>query len=68
MKSQTIIERMNAAVDFYSRHAEFERKRAEQATDGSKIQTELLVSSAFNRGRVDAYMEMLAALGVKEDA
>ena len=67
MKEQTIIERMNEAIDFYTRHSKWERKRAEQATDGSKIQNELMMASEFNRGRASAYKEMLSMLGVKED-
>ena len=37
MKQQTIKEFMEEAIAHYTRHAEFERKKAKQATDGSRI-------------------------------
>lgn len=63
MKQQTIKEYITEAIDFYTRHAEYERMRAEQATNGSKIQAELMMASKFNEGRASAYEEMLERIG-----
>ena len=63
MKQQTIKEFMEEAIAHYTRDAEYERKRAKQATDGSSIQIELLMAAKFNEGRANAYKEMLALIG-----
>ena len=63
MKTQTIREYITEAIEFYTRHADWERAKAEQATSGSKIQAELMMSSKFNEGCASAYAEMLERIG-----
>lgn len=51
------------AIEHYERHAEWERKCAEKATNGSDIKIETLMAAKFNEGRASAYKEMLELIG-----
>lgn len=52
-------EAITEAAEFYARHAEWERSRAEQATKGSNIATEMLLAARYNEGRAAAMRETL---------
>lgn len=56
---KTIREQLQEGFSFYTRHADWEQQRADQATAGSEIQRELREAAAFNRGRADAYKEIM---------
>lgn len=51
----------------YSRHAEWEKARADRATTGSDIQQEILRAYSYNKGRAAAIKEVLDLLGGMPD-
>ena len=55
----TLKEYVTKAAELYESRAEWETKRAEQATNGSNIQREISQASAYNRGRAAAMREVL---------
>lgn len=58
----TLKQTLKKAQEFYTRHAEWERKKAEQATPGSNIREEMLRAAAYNEGRAKAMEEALGFL------
>lgn len=56
---KTLTQRVLDAADFYKSHAEWERKRAEQATKGSWIAEEMMQAAKYNEGRAAAMLEAL---------
>lgn len=56
---KTLKQQVLDAADFYKRHAEWERKRAEQATKGSGIADEMMQAAKYNEGRAAAMLEAL---------
>lgn len=47
------------AAEHYERHAEWERKRMERATEGSSVQREIRDAYKYNAGRAKAMREAL---------
>ena len=54
---KTLKQQVLYAADFYKRHAEWERKRAEQATKGSGIAPEKMGADKCNEGAWAALLE-----------
>ena len=48
--------------DQYQRHAEWEKKRADRATEGSDVQHEILRAHSYNKGRAKAIGEVIELL------
>lgn len=48
------------AAEHYDKYANFEKRRADHATEGSNIQKENMYAYQFNRGRAEAMREVLA--------
>lgn len=59
MEKKTLKQSIVEAAEHYERHAEYLRKRAERATNGSDIQREMKEMYQFNRGRAKAMREAL---------
>lgn len=59
-KERTLKERLREAAAEYTHHAEWEDKKAAQATWGSRIRQEVTEASKYNRGRADAMNEVLS--------
>lgn len=57
---KTLKDYIKDAVEHYDKHANFEKCRADQATEGSNIQKEIMYAYQFNRGRAAAMREVLA--------
>lgn len=66
-KVEALRNELTAMRDHYERHAEWNRKRAERATQGSSIQQEILRGEAYNRGRANAIKEVLELLGFDDN-
>lgn len=56
---QRLMERLMFGIVHYNSHAEWEQKKAAQATNGSSIQREMELASAFNSGRAAACKEIM---------
>lgn len=56
---ETLKKMLEEAAAHYERHAEWEKARAEQATDGSNIQHEVLRAYKYNLGRAAGIREAL---------
>lgn len=56
---KTLKSQITEAADYYKRHAEWERSRAEQATNGSDIAAEMMMAARYNEGRAAAMREAL---------
>lgn len=59
MNVEKLIQELTEQAEFYERHSEWERSRAEQATDGSSIKTETMMACRFNEGRAQAMREAI---------
>jgi len=51
----------------YVKHAEWEKNRADRATEGSSIQQEILRAYSYNKGRAAAIKEVLDLIGGFDD-
>jgi hypothetical protein len=59
---KTLKESLKEMKEFYERHSEYERTRANQATKGSGIQNELMMASKYNEGRAKGVEEALSIM------
>ena len=56
---KTLKELLTEAINSYERRAEWEKKRADMATEGSNIQQEILRAYQYNKGRANGIKEAL---------
>lgn len=60
MENTTLKQELSNMANHYMRHAEWELKRAKQATPGSKVAQEIMQAYKYNAGRAAAITEALA--------
>lgn len=60
--NKTLKQQFKEAIAHYEVHADYEKRRGLQATDGSNIQNELLMAAKFNEGRAKGFKEALEIL------
>ncbi len=59
---RTLRQELLATAEHYRQHAAWERKRAEQATNGSMVQAEIMQAAKYNEGRAAAMLEAVELL------